>query len=217
MKIVSWNCNRAFRNKYKYILEYSPDIMVIQESEQPDKFDDCILDLYPNRVWHGDNPNMGVLVLSKEEYQISIKSEHNSDHKFIIPVDVRGQQSFTLFAVWAQKSKGISYSQHVLAALVEYEILFNQECILIGDFNSSSIWDKKQSDSKHSQIVEFLEKNQIKSSYHVSANENMGEESLNTHALYRNSQKMYNLDYCFASQALLKTMKFQIPAVEKMD
>ena len=26
MKIISWNCNRAFRNKYKKVLKYNADI-----------------------------------------------------------------------------------------------------------------------------------------------------------------------------------------------
>lgn len=36
MKIISWNCNRKFRKKYKKILKYEADIYVILEAERPE-------------------------------------------------------------------------------------------------------------------------------------------------------------------------------------
>jgi len=34
MKVVIWNCNMAFRKKYKVLLEqYDPDIILVQECE----------------------------------------------------------------------------------------------------------------------------------------------------------------------------------------
>lgn len=37
MKIVSWNCNKIFREKYKDIAEENADIYVICECENPVK------------------------------------------------------------------------------------------------------------------------------------------------------------------------------------
>ena len=37
MKIMTWNCQGAFRKKAEFILPLRPDILVVQECEHPDK------------------------------------------------------------------------------------------------------------------------------------------------------------------------------------
>ena len=41
MRIISWNCNGAFRNKINSILSLNGDIYVIQEAEDPKKIVIC--------------------------------------------------------------------------------------------------------------------------------------------------------------------------------
>ena len=37
MRIITWNCNMAFRKKAEFILTYEPDILIVPECEHPDK------------------------------------------------------------------------------------------------------------------------------------------------------------------------------------
>ena len=37
MRIITWNCNMAFRKKADFILTYNPDILIVPECENPDK------------------------------------------------------------------------------------------------------------------------------------------------------------------------------------
>ena len=213
MRIVSWNCCKAFRQKYDYMLRIAPDIMVILESEHFRQFDSRLLNAYPNRLWYGHNQNQGVLILSRAGFAISSMPEHCAEYEHIIPIEVCG--AFCLFAVWAQKSAGLSYSQQVLAALSKYPSLLSQKCILAGDFNSNAIWDKTQKSSVHGRIVEYLAQYQIYSAYHSQCHERMGEESQYTFSLYRNIERLYHINYCFASQELLNELTLQIPPAEE--
>ena len=42
MRIISWNCNGAFRNKINSILSLNGDIYVIQETEDPNRNSDLL-------------------------------------------------------------------------------------------------------------------------------------------------------------------------------
>ena len=90
MKIVSWNCNGAFRKKYSILFEKIPaDIYVIQECENPEKIsnnkDKEFLTSF-NYRWIGENKNKGLAVFSK----ISIDFEEQNSYylRYFIPFKV---------------------------------------------------------------------------------------------------------------------------------
>ncbi|HEY2727282.1 MAG TPA: hypothetical protein VGI61_08925, partial [Parafilimonas sp.] len=78
MKIITWNCNMAFRKKAGLILQYKPDILVIPECEHIDKikFENDAYKL-KNALWFGQNQNKGLAVFSFNNLQIKTLDVYN--------------------------------------------------------------------------------------------------------------------------------------------
>ena len=65
MKIITWNCNMAFRKKAGLILAYKPDILIIPECEHPDKLKFPVGTPEPtDTLWFGTNHNKGLGIFS---------------------------------------------------------------------------------------------------------------------------------------------------------
>ncbi|MGN0785449.1 MAG: hypothetical protein ACI4MR_07230, partial [Candidatus Aphodomorpha sp.] len=66
MKIVSWNCHGAFREKYPSLQFLNADIYVIQECENPKKHERAFrkLGFNPPYFWCGENDNKGIGVFA---------------------------------------------------------------------------------------------------------------------------------------------------------
>jgi exodeoxyribonuclease III len=147
MKVITWNCNMAFRKKAEIILAYKPDILVVPESEHPDKllFNDATLK--PNdSLWFGKNKNKGLGIFSYSSFRFKVLNIHNDSLQMIIPIAVSGGQfDFTLFAIWANNPADPDgqYVTQVWKALHHYDSsIASKKTILIGDFNSNTIWDR---------------------------------------------------------------------------
>ena len=100
MKIISWNCNGKFREKFQDILELDADIYVIQECENPAE-SSCIeyLDFAQNYLWIGEHKSKGLGVFAKE----GVRMRENNWKKFCLRnfLSVNINNSFDLVAVWA--------------------------------------------------------------------------------------------------------------------
>ncbi len=78
---------------------------------------------------------------------------------------------------------------------------------MVGDFNSNTIWDRPRREGNHSRLVEKLEAYQIFSTYHYFHQQQQGKEEHATLFLYRNQNKPYHIDYCFASHYFVDKLK----------
>ena len=62
MRIVSWNCNGKFREKFKKMKDLNADIYVIQECENPQNYiDTAYSDFAKNYIWNGEKRVWGFL------------------------------------------------------------------------------------------------------------------------------------------------------------
>jgi exodeoxyribonuclease-3 len=198
----------AFRNKAHLILKHKPDILVIPECECPDKL------IFPDKVpkptdtlWFGRNQHKGLAIFSYSNFRFKVLENHREDLRMIIPIAVTGGDvDFNLFAIWANNPDDPDgqYVEQVWKAIHHYDaFMTSSKTILMGDFNSNTIWDRKRRVSNHSNVVSHLQARGIYSTYHMHHKQIQGKEKHPTLYLYRHKDKPYHLDYCFVSEDLL--------------
>lgn len=208
MRIISWNCNMAFRKKAHVIIKEHPDVLIVQECEHIDKIKTNSWDVLPSdSYWYGNNPNKGVAVFTFNNYFInSTLIEHNELYEYVIPLVIAGDNLiFDLYAVWTQRPYDDKYTRQILGAVEYYKerLVKSRSSIIIGDLNSSSIFDKSKPEFNHTKLVNILSSINIHSAYHHVYDEKQGEESLATLYFQRNIDKKFHIDFCFMSGDLL--------------
>jgi exonuclease III len=208
MKLITWNASMRFRDKIEKILPFRGDLLVIPECEAPDKWrEGNHLQNIKQFLWFGDNLNKGIGILNlNEDFQIKLHPFYKEEFRYIIPLIVSGKQNFILFAIWSQntKSRFNSYIGQIYMALKYYESLLQEPCIIAGDWNSNKVFDHIKRVGTHSEVVELLEKVEIRSAYHQLLNEEHGLESVPTHYFRKDRTKPFHIDFIFASESILK-------------
>jgi exonuclease III len=220
VKIVSWNCNGAFRKKYQFISQDDIDIYIIQECEDPKQIitkDPAYEYFTQHHLWIGNNKNKGLGVFIKNGInynKIEFGNKFNGlSLKWFIPFEVNNQQ---IIAVWSHHgdSDEYRYIGQLWCYLQVNKQLFNKP-IILGDFNSNAIWDYKRSECTHTNCVKQLKDIGIQSVYHTLENVDHGKELLPTFYLQKKLNKKYHIDYIFSPKELLeKTKQFSIANFE---
>ncbi len=71
MKIVSWNCNGALRNKLHELVNLKADIYVIQECKNPSNHPNTPYELWgANHLWIGDSKTKGLGIFAKKDIEM---------------------------------------------------------------------------------------------------------------------------------------------------
>lgn len=206
MKIISWNCNMAFRKKWKAIIDFNPDVIFLQECESPAKFKGYISIPNINQfLWFGTNENKGLGVITFNNTLVE-KKKINKNFQFVIPLKLMDKDiELHTFLVWAMpaKNKRNSYVGQLWNAFNYYRLSTHKKYMIIGDWNSHVQWDHERKNGNHSMLISKLKNKDIVSLYHHINELEQGEEKDPTIYLLKKESKPYHLDYCAVSECLI--------------
>jgi exonuclease III len=203
MKIVTWNCNGAFRNKFLEIARLDADVYIIQECENPKHSKDEYLKWAENFLWIGENKHKGLGVFAKPSIQLTELNWQTNGLQLFLPVNVNNL--FNLVAVWTKYANSPTF--RYIGQLWKYLELHKMkmsatQTVLCGDFNSNKIWDVWDRWWNHSDVVRELASINMVSLYHLVMREEQGTESIPTFFHQHNIKKPYHIDFVFCSREL---------------
>ena len=200
LKIVSWNCNGKFREKFNEIIQEDADIYVIQECEDPSQSNEEEYREFAgeNYFWTGHLHYKGLGIFAKEDVKLE-KLEDNGEFRHFIAVRVNDE--FNLLAVWAMP-KYVEMIHDYFNANAE---LFDENLVMCGDFNSSVVFNYHHPKKKnHTVLNKLLESKGLKSAYHEFTGEIQGEESSKTYFQSRHLNYTFHLDFVYAGENMVK-------------
>ena len=203
LTITTWNCQGRLRDKWPFLATLNADVIAVQECEDPARSKDAAYRDWAGQryLWTGDNPHKG-LGLFWRDGQSAQPLDWPIQAKHFLPAQLG---PVTLCAVWAHgKSSGGAVGrpyvgQLHLALQSPPTWLDDPLCLLLGDFNSSAIWDRPRAIS-HSPTMALLNQRGMRSAYHAHFGAAQGSEPHPSFYLHRNLQKPYHIDYIYAGR-----------------
>jgi exonuclease III len=215
LKLLTWNCNGAFRKKFENIIDFDADINIIQECENPAESNDKKYQEWAeNYIWIGDNKNKGLAVFAKPEIKLEKLEWTNQfrDHtvKHFLPCKIN--EDFNLLAIWTHRNNSPNFGY--IGQLWKYMQINKDklnDSIIAGDFNSNTIWDEWDRWWNHSDVVKELNELGIESFYHRFLGEFQGKETKPTLYFRKNQTRPYHIDYIFGAKKYTdKIIKIEI-------
>jgi hypothetical protein len=166
MKFATWNCAMGLKKKHQKLLTLGADILVIQECSQPD-IEHLSRTSEWSSSWFGKNHNKGLGILVKAPWVIREAQALKPQWAGKLVID--GPASIELFSVWACKSKSPAQEYieqvHLLLDIIEQTPL-SPFAIVVGDFNSNSVWDSGYRLNNHTAAVGRFRKLGMEGAYH---------------------------------------------------
>jgi exonuclease III len=200
MKIVTWNCNGAFRKKHHALEQFDADVIVIQECEDPAQSTKAFLEWSGDYLWHGLNKNKCIGIFWREGITVERLGWDDDGLQLFLPCRINDE--FNLVAVWTKHAGSPNF--RYIGQLWKYmqlhkDKMAEDKLVLCGDLNSNVCWDEWDRWWNHSDVVRELEEIGVSSLYHSFFDEGQGDERKPTLFHQRNLDKPYHVDYVFSS------------------
>lgn len=210
MKIVTWNCQGAFRKKYLPLAAMQPDLAVIQECECLEKLTWKQGNAPVRMFWFGSSPNKGLGVFSWTNLEYDALENFDETIRYCIPLRVTAPYAFHTVAVWAMDHpiEKLSYSAQIYQALAAYRaFMLANDTVFLGDFNSSPRTTPRSRLGNHTTLSTSLADLGMISAYHLASMEKPGKETRGTYFRGRNPQKPSHIDYAFIPTRWLRRIR----------
>jgi exonuclease III len=183
-------------------MEYSPDILVIQECLKNDF--DFSKSNWDFKNWYNDDLNqeeseLGIAIFSNK-YSIKFTELFNRKYRYIIPykVSIGKGNELTLFTVWVKPVEG-NYLKPFYEAINYYrnQKMLDVHSIIIGDFNTFAKKDKdlEKLESKLDPLVNCAKETKLRE----------------THTYCHTKNNTGIDDFCFASKDIASKIEVTIP------
>lgn len=205
MNLLTWNCNRAFRRKKDLALQLDPDILVIQECEDPNRIK-ADWDDFSDWVWVGDNKHKGLCIFTRNSFHLKKYDLNKCNTRYILPVMISGPVNLNLIGVWAMNDvtdPKRRYIGQVYTALQHCQNILGKKCLVAGDFNWNAIFDSSTKYPLYGNFedtITLLQKKDMYSIYHTINNCTFGNEPDPTFYMHKKQDRPYHVDYIFASK-----------------
>ena len=208
LRIVSWNVACGLPKKFEMLEALQPDIAIVPEATNEARLLRAGIDSFNSAAWIGRYAHKGLLALGFGDWSVKmLEKDWDQRLEWILPLRVTGPLDFTLFAVWSQNTKGphvgVRYPSELhrypFAHLLEvYGSLLDEGCVIAGDFNHHSQWDKDKPFDDFTPVVDRYAEHGLTSAWHAAHGVLMGDPSEPpTHWMQFNRDKPYSIDYCF--------------------
>jgi exodeoxyribonuclease-3 len=210
VKLVTWNCQGAFRKKFGLIASQAPDLAVIEECEHPERITWKGGQAPSTALWFGEKPTRGVGIFSWSGWQLAPLDGYDPSIRYCIPLEVLAPLPFHLLAVWAMDHPDgrLSYSAQVYQALVAYrDFILGTDTLVMGDFNSSRRTTPHSRIGNHTTLTMALADLGMISAYHFAAQEKQGHERRGTYFRGRKQLRPAHIDYAFIPTRWLRRLR----------
>lgn len=187
----------AYYKKRHLIDALQPDVVILQEVAKKD----ITSARDPFAAWTGSNPNKGLGVLGIASARYKITESADPGLPWHLPFSVDG---LNIVALWAhQLNRELKYVR-VTHEIVDRHAAFltANTALLMGDFNSNTIWDQVHPGRNHSMLVEKLGGLGLSSVYHRDGGKDQGAESTKTYFHTKNQRFGHHIDYAFLSAGM---------------